>query len=82
MAKAFRTISRTALMDRCTEPGAVNLITGNRKAGKTFTMVSMLQPLIENRICGFPRVFLFTNGYTTGRCPGRKAHVSMWICSS
>jgi len=72
MAKAFRTISRTALMDRCTEPGAVNLITGNRKAGKTFTMVSMLQPLIENRICGFPRVFLFTNVvYVQAGVPGR-----------
>ena len=72
MSKAFVRIRREALMDRCTEPGAVNLVTGNRKAGKTFTMVSMMQPLVEGRIKGIPRTFLLTNVvYVEAGVPGR-----------
>lgn len=72
MTKAFVPIKRAALMDMTTEPGAVNLITGNRKAGKTFTGISMLQPLIEGRIKGIPRTILLTNTvFVEAGVPGR-----------
>jgi hypothetical protein len=48
-------------MDRCTEPGAVNLITGDRKSGKSFTAVSMMQPVVEGRIKELPKTFMLTN---------------------
>lgn len=69
---AAKRISRAALMDRCTEPGAVNLITGNRKSGKTFTAVSMLQPVIEGKVEGLPETVLLTNiVFARAGSPGR-----------
>ena len=53
MTDGHKKILHSKFFDTISEPCTVNLITGKRKAGKSATFVSLIQPAVEKKIDGF-----------------------------
>jgi len=84
MKTGHKKISHRKFFDYVSEPGIVNLITGKRKAGKTATFVSVMQPAMEGTIKGYDHdVSVLTNVvFVRGGMPGRNMPPGMYYVDS
>ena len=68
----YEKISMVKLAMKITAKGTVNLIVGNRDGGKSFTLISMMQPIVEKWYPGMPNVEFMTNVvFSEGGVKGR-----------
>ena len=61
MSAPVTKLDRAKFINRMTWKGAVHLLSGDREAGKTATVVSIIQPVVEGKVPGLPKIEVLTN---------------------